>query len=143
MESSIPSESRYSEALSKYNTRLDDADIKAKVAAIIRDEYAENCTPAVKKLLFHCIDLTTLRTEDSDESVMHFTQRVNDLEAEYPDLDNVAAICVYPCFAEIVRSTLEVDEVNIACVSGGFPSSQTFTEVKVAETALALKDGAD
>lgn len=143
MESSIPSESRYSEALSKYNTRLDDADIKAKVAAIIRDECAENCTPEVKKLLFHCIDLTTLRTEDSDESVMHFTQRVNDLEAEYPDLDNVAAICVYPCFAEIVRSTLEVDEVNIACVSGGFPSSQTFTEVKVAETALALKDGAD
>ena len=56
---------------------------------------------------------------------------------------NVAAICVYPNFAAIVKNTLEVDGVNIACVSGGFPSSQTFIEVKVAETALAIADGAD
>ena len=56
----------------------------------------------------------------------------------YPELDNVAAICVYPNIAEIVNDTLEADNVKIACVSGGFPSSQTFTEVKVAETAAAL-----
>ena len=49
---------------------------------------------------------------------------------------------MYPCFAKIVSQSLEVEEVAIACVSGGFPSSQTFTEVKVAETALALADGA-
>ena len=58
-------------------------------------------------------------------------------------LKNVAAICVYPNFAAIVKNTLEVDGVNIACVSGGFPSSQTFIEVKVAETALAIAEGAD
>ena len=46
-------------------------------------------------------------------------------------------------FAAIVKNTLEVDGVNIACVSGGFPSSQTFIEVKVAETALAIAEGAD
>ncbi len=50
---------------------------------------------------------------------------------------------MYPNFAAIVKNTLEVDGVNIACVSGGFPSSQTFIEVKVAETALAIADGAD
>ena len=44
---------------------------------------------------------------------------------------------------EIVNDTLEADHVNIACVSGGFPSSQTFMEVKVAETAMALHTGAD
>ena len=42
-----------------------------------------------------------------------------------------------------VRMNLEVSDVNIAAVSAGFPSSQTFTEVKVAETALAVADGAD
>ncbi len=70
-------------------------------------------------------------------------KKVNQFDDEFPDLKNVAAICVYPNFAAIVKNTLEVDGVNIACVSGGFPSSQTFTEVKVAETALAIADGAD
>ena len=91
---------------------------------------------------WNCLDLTTLKTEDSEESVLKFTERVNEFDNEYPDLKNVAAICVYPNFAKIVSQSLEVEAVNIACVSGGFPSSQTFTEVKVAETALALADGA-
>ena len=74
---------------------------------------------------------------------MHFTEKVNQFDDEYPDLKNVAAICVYPNFAEVVKDTLEVEDVKIACVSAGFPSSQTFIEVKVAETAMALMEGAD
>ena len=97
----------------------------------------------MKKFLFNCIDLTTLNTTDSDESVMRFTEKVNLFDDEFPDLKNVAAICVYPNFAQVVKDTLEVEGINIACVSGGFPSSQTFTEVKIAETAMALADGAD
>ena len=68
---------------------------------------------------------------------------MNEFDNEFPDMKNVAAICVYPNFADIVKNTLQVDGINIACVSGGFPSSQTFIEVKVAETALAIADGAD
>ena len=143
MESKEPTQSKYDEALAKYNTSLDDADVAAQVKAIIEQKVAENDTPEVKKFLFHCIDLTTLNTTDSDESVMRFTQNVNRFDEEFPDLKNVAAICVYPNFAEIVKDTLEVEDVKIACVSGGFPSSQTFTEVKVAETAMAVMDGAD
>ena len=134
---------KYEAALAKYETRLDDERIAAEVAAIIEEKLPENDTKEVKKLLFNCIDLTTLKTEDSDESVMRFTQKVNRFEEEFPDLKNVAAICVYPNFAEIVKDTLEVEEVKIACVSAGFPSSQTFTEVKVAETAMAIMEGAD
>ena len=103
----------------------------------------ENNTPEVKKFLFNCIDLTTLKCTDSETSVMEFTEKVNDFDDKYPDLKNVAAICVYPNMAEIVNDTLEADHVKIACVSGGFPSSQTFMEVKVAETAMALHAGAD
>ena len=143
MESKEPTKSKYDEALAKYNTSLDDADVAAQVKAIIEQKVAENDTPEVKKFLFHCIDLTTLNTTDSDESVMRFTQNVNRFDEEFPDMKNVAAICVYPNFAEIVKDTLEVEDVKIACVSGGFPSSQTFTEVKVAETAMAIMDGAD
>jgi deoxyribose-phosphate aldolase len=134
---------KYEEALSKYNTLISDDEVKAKTALLIENHLAENLTPEVKKFLFHCIDLTTLKCTDSDESVMKFTQKVNEFEDRYPDLQNVAAICVYPNFAEVVNDTLEADHVNIACVSAGFPSSQTFTEVKVAETALALHTGAD
>lgn len=72
-----------------------------------------------------------------------FTERVNDFENDHGDLPSVAAICVYPNFAPVVRTVLDVTEVKIACVSGGFPSSQTFPEVKVAETALAVEGGAD
>lgn len=134
--------SKYEAALALYETNLSDDDVKAKTAHIIEKYVAENNTQEVKKFLFNCIDLTTLKTEDSEESVLKFTERVNDFEDKYPDLKNVAAICVYPCFAKIVSQSLEVEDVNIACVSAGFPSSQTFTEVKVAETALALADGA-
>ena len=136
-------QNKYKATLAKYNTNLNDKDVAAQVAAIIDAKVADNNNLDVKKFLFNCIDLTTLNTTDSDESVMKFTQNVNRFEESYPDLKNVAAICVYPCFAEIVRDTLEVEGVNIACVSAGFPSSQTFTEVKVAETAMAIMDGAD
>lgn len=134
---------KYEAALAKYNTNLSDADIQARVASIIENKVAENNTEEVKKLLFNCIDLTTLNSTDSDESVMKFTEKVNKFDDEFPDLKNVAAICVYPNFAEVVKNTLDVDGINIACVSAGFPSSQTFIEVKIAETAMALMEGAD
>lgn len=60
-----------------------------------------------------------------------------------PDVPNVAAICTYPLFVETVKQALAAQDVKIASVAGGFPSSQTFTEVKIAETAMAIMSGAD
>ena len=134
--------SKYKDALALHPATFTDEQVKTCTATIVEKYVAENNTLEVKKLIFNCLDLTTLKTEDSEESVLKFTERVNELDNEHPDLKNVAAICVYPNFAKIVSQSLEVESVNIACVSGGFPSSQTFTEVKVAETALALADGA-
>ena len=143
MEMNDTPQDKYLTALAKYDTQLNDADVQVQVAALIEKKVPENNTEEVKKFLFNCIDLTTLDTTDSDESVMRFTEKVNRFDDEFPDLKNVAAICVYPNFAQVVKDTLEVEGINIACVSGGFPSSQTFTEVKIAETAMALADGAD
>lgn len=133
---------KYEEVLAKYNLEISDADVQAAVKDLIANKVPENDTVEVKKFLMGSIELTTLSCTDSDTSVMAFTERVNAFDNTYPDLPHVATICVYPCFAEVVKDTLEVDGIEIVCVSGSFPSSQTFSEVKVAETALAIKDGA-
>lgn len=126
----------------KYRLDIDDAAVSEAVRTLIAEKAHENDTPEVKRFLMGSIELTTLKTTDSETSVLAFTERVNDFDSQYPDLPHVATICVYPCFASVVSQSLEVDGVEIACVSGSFPSSQALLEVKVAETALAIKDGA-
>lgn len=134
--------SKYDEVLLKYKTEIDDAEVKEAVKKIIAEKVPENDNLEVKKFLMGSVELTTLKTTDSEESVMAFVEKVNEYDATYPALPHFATICVYPCFAKVVSETLEVDGVEIACVSGSFPSSQALIEVKVAETALAVKDGA-
>ena len=138
----IDSKNKIDQAFSKYNLKVNDQEVADAVKKIITEKVHENDTLEVKKFLMGSIELTTLKNTDSDESVLAFTERVNQFEEAYPDLKNVACICVYPCFANIVSQTLEVEGVNVTCVSGSFPSSQALIEVKVAETALAIKDGA-
>ena len=134
--------SKYDQMLSQYNTALNDSEVAAKVAEIIEKKVPENDTLAVKKFLMGSVELTTLKTTDSEESVLAFTEKVNKFEDAYPELPHVATICVYPCFAKIVSQSLEVEGVEVACVSGSFPSAQALIEIKTVETALALKDGA-
>lgn len=137
------SEDKYNDAIKASNVTTDDARVAADVKKILDEHLAENMNTDVYKFLFNTIDLTTLKATDSPSSVARFTEAVNNFEELYPELPNVAAICVYPNFAQVVRTVLEVSEVDIACVSGGFPSSQTFEEVKIAETSLAIANGAD
>lgn len=135
-------ENKYEKTLSLYNCELNDDEVREAVRKIIAEKVPQNDTPEVKKFLMGSVELTTLKTTDSEESVMAFTERVNQFDEQYPELPHIATICVYPCFAKTVAETLEVDGVEIACVSGSFPSSQALIEVKIAETALAVKDGA-
>ena len=130
------------QALSKYDLDVKDEDVREAVKKLIAEKVHENDTPEVKQFLMGSVELTTLKTTDSDESVLAFTERVNQFEEHYPTLPHVATICVYPKFARTVSETLEVEGVEIACVSGSFPSSQSLIEVKTIETQLAIKDGA-
>ena len=133
---------RYQKALADSRVEVDDAAVASEVKKIV-DEAGKYASPEVYQFLFSSIDLTTLSTEDSQDSVAAFTQRVNDFDNEYPQYKNVAAICVYSNFAEVVKANLEVTGVDIAVVAGGFPSSQTCTAVKVADVALATTGGAN
>ena len=132
---------KYRDTLKKYKTDIKDADITQKVNEIISKKFDQNNTKEVYKRIYSCIDLTSLNATDTREEIWNFTETVNDFEGS-SDVDNVAAICVFPNFVETVKEALTAN-VNIASVAGGFPSSQTFTEVKIAETGLAVATGAD
>lgn len=136
------SDDKYLVALKQYDTNLNDEEVAAEVKKIIDEKVAENETLEVKKFLFGSVELTSLHTNDTEESILSMIEKVNKFAKDYPDLPHVATVCTYPNFAGLISQSLEVDGVEIAVVSGNFPSSQTFIEVKVAETALALKDGA-
>ena len=130
------------QVLSQYNLDITDEEVREAVKTIIAEKVPLNDTHEVKKFLMGSVELTTLKTTDSETSVMAFTEKVNQFEEQYPDLPHVATICVYPKFAKTVSETLEVEGVEVACVSGSFPSSQSLIEVKTVETSLAVKDGA-
>ena len=134
--------SKYEQALEKYNTDIQDNEVKEAVKQIIAEKVSENDTPEVKKFLFGSIELTSLNTTDTEEKILAMTEKVNQFDSAYPTLPHVAAICAYPCFTKLISESLEVDGVEITNVTGNFPSSQTFIECKTVETALAIKDGA-
>ena len=100
-------------------------------------------TTEFQKLALSCIDLTTLNPTDTVSGVAAFTQRVNNFQKHFPGLPNVAAICVYPNMASVVKENLATDGVNVAAVAGGFPSSMTFLSLKEDEARLAVVQGAD
>jgi deoxyribose-phosphate aldolase len=132
---------KYVDTLKKYKTNLNDADITKKVNEIISKKFDRNNNNEVYKRIYSCIDLTSLSTTDTREDIWKFTEKVNDMDGT-SDVPNVAAICVFPNFVETVKEALTAD-VKIAAVAAGFPSSQTFLEVKVAEAALAVANGAN
>ena len=133
---------RYQEVISKSQVVVDDEKVKSEVEKILAG-VGEFDTTEVRRFLLSSIDLTTLSTEDNETSVTAFTRRVNDFEDQYPQYPHVAAICVYSNFAEVVKTNLDVEGVDVCVVAGCFPASQTFQAVKVADVAMAVEAGAD
>ena len=142
MSENFENANKIEQALKLYDLKLDDEKVAKTVKKLLDDHLEENNTKEVKQFLLNSVELTTLKTTDSEDSVLKFVEKVNKFDDVYPELGHVATVCVYPNFAKICHDTLENEEVEIACVSACFPSAQSFTEVKIAETALAIKDGA-
>ena len=138
----MPQKSLIEEALGKYNLEISDEEVREAVKKIIAEKVHENDTTEVKRFLFGSIELTTLTTQDSDESVLKLVEKVNQFDSEYPQMPHVATVVTYPRFTKIVSESLEVEGVIPTCVSGAFPSSQALIEVKTVETGLAIRDGA-
>jgi deoxyribose-phosphate aldolase len=97
----------------------------------------------IYEFILSSIDLTTLNSTDTQEHAERFTGKVDKFHERFPGLPNVAAICAYPTLVETIRKNLLIPGVKIATVSGGFPSSMTFLEVKELETRMAVNKGSD
>ena len=134
---------RYQEAFQRFAPALTTEQTQKAVSKLLDAHFNENFTPEVWKKLHGCVDLTSLTSTDTKERIWKMVDQVNDFEGTRPDVPNVAAICVYPLFVSTVKQALTADQVKIAAVAGGFPASQTFMEVKMAEVAMAIMEGAD
>lgn len=133
---------KWEEIFRTYAPALEGDALAKALDKIIKDNYEASNTIPVKKMLHGTIDLTTLAGADTETKVAKLVSSVNDFEGTDDSIPSVAAICVYPNFVSTVLETLTAEGVRVACVSGAFPASQSFTEVKVAEVALASLAGA-
>ena len=133
--------SKFDDLFKLYNCNLSDAEVKADIDRILSESFDSNNNVEVYKQCLSQIDLTSLNGTDTDAQIIAMCEKVNGFKAAYPHLPNVGAICVYPSMVPVVKEYLKED-IGIASVAAGFPSSMTFIEVKVAETAMAVAEGA-
>lgn len=132
---------RLTAVLQKYDYSLKLDDISKRVDDILDKHMAANMQSSVYSKLISFVDLTSLKTDDNEYTISALVDKVNAFDDKFEILPHPAAICVYPSFVGLVRSTL-TEDVEIAAVAGGFPHSQTMIEVKVAEVSLAVAEGA-
>ena len=132
---------KFEELFKLYNCDLDDAAVKSEIDNILSQHFESNNNTDVYKQCLSQIDLTSLNGTDTDAQIIAMCEKVNKFKTTYPHLPNVGAICVYPSMVPVVKEYLK-DDIGIASVAAGFPSSMTFIEVKVAETAMAVAEGA-
>jgi deoxyribose-phosphate aldolase len=128
--------------LSEFNLTTDPDEVNQLLAKASAAVPSDGIKDDLKKI-FGMIDLTTLSEQDNTENVSLMCQKVNQLRELYPNMPGVAAICVYPELVSVVKENLENPLVNIASVGGGFPASQTFTNIKVMEIEQAIEQGAN
>jgi deoxyribose-phosphate aldolase len=128
--------------LSDFNHIVDAEEVN-QLLAKIRSQLPSKSDKELLKKIFSLIDLTTLSERDNIVNVSQMCERVNLLGESYPSMPVIAAICVYPEMVSIVKEKLENPLVSIASVGGGFPSSQTFTNIKIMEIEQAIEQGAE
>lgn len=133
--------SKFDDLFNQYHCNLNDEEIRQSTEKLLATHVDENNNATVYKQCLNLIDLTSLNSTDSDVKIKKMVGKVNNFKAAFPHLNNVAALCVYPSFVPVVKNNL-TEQVEIAAVSAGFPSSQTFVEIKIAETAMAVLEGA-
>lgn len=135
-------QSKYAQAFAKFDLHLHDEIVQEETKNLLALHAEENNNKDVWRFLFSTLEVTSLKVTDNEDTTLHMVEKLNQFANENPTFPHPAGICVYPRFVEIVSHSLEVDDMEISTVCGGFPSAQTFPELKTVETALALKDGA-
>lgn len=125
----------------KFSKSLNSKEINNTTNSLIYQGKKEISIDSLKTIM-GLIDLTTLNISDTKNRIMDFCLKINLFHDVFPDIPNVAAICVYPSLVSVAHSCLKSKNVQIASVAGGFPASQTFLKIKILEVQLAVKSGA-
>ncbi len=132
---------RIDQLFKQYNVEISDEQVKTDIDRILAETYEVNNNVEVYKQCLSQIDLTSLNGTDTHAEIISMVEKVNNFKSVFPHLPNVGAICVYPALVPVVKEHL-TEEIGIASVAAGFPASQTFIEVKIAETSMAVMEGA-
>lgn len=125
---------------SKFKKPYLPTDISESIAKIIESKPEVNSD--IAKLILSSIDLTTLKSTDSSDSIIVMLNKLNSLYSNNPALPKVAAVCLYPVFSTLLSGYLKVDGIGKAVVAGGFPASQTFLDIKIMEVKKSIAYGA-
>ncbi len=132
---------KFNQLFNQYDFSIVGKDLSLEVEKVLIDRYTENREKSVYAKMLSLIDVTSLNPDDTVEKIVNFTQKINEFDDKFEILPHPAAICIYPNFVSVVKDTLS-ENVEIAAVAGGFPHAQTFIEVKIAEVAMAVMEGA-
>ena len=130
-----------SEILATYNcVNLDDR-IQFELDSVLEKEIRQAYNVENLEFCISCMDYTTLKLTDTESTVKSFVEELLKKQTKF-HLKDVAAVCVSPIFARIVRDILEPTGIQTAVVAGNFPNAQTFSEVKLMECKMAIAAGA-
>ena len=94
-------------------------------------------------MILSMIDLTTLEGKDTPGKVNQLCTKARHLHDHIPGLPTVAAICVYPSMVSVAKKALQGSSIKVASVATAFPSGQSSLRIKLADTRLAVVEGAD
>ncbi len=130
----------FSSFFKAYPFSLSEEEIKLDVKHIIDHHYENTDNFKSRKFIYSALEITSLNPTDCEKNIRALVEDVNKTDEENPELPMPSAICVYPALVEIVKGSL-TEDVGITTVVG-FPHSQTFSEVKIAEASLAIMNGA-
>ena len=97
----------------------------------------------VLRAIFSFLDLTSLNMTDNSRIIRELTEKVSTFSRHFPGMKNVAAVCVFPNFVQPALLGLNNCGVRLAVVTAAFPTAQTFIEIKISETDIAVRNGAD
>jgi deoxyribose-phosphate aldolase len=122
---------------------VDQVGVEERAAALGKRSIKKASKLWALDLAIRCIDLTTLEGQDTPGKVAALCGKGIRPQPGDDSIPGVAAICIYPLMVAEARAHLQGSGVKVASVATAFPSGQSFTSVKVAETREAVAAGAD
>jgi deoxyribose-phosphate aldolase len=124
-------------------TAVDQVGVELRVESLKRRSIKRASKLWALDLAIRMMDLTTLEGRDTPGKIRALCAKAVHPQPGDPSIPSVAAVCLYPSLIPEAKEALKGSTVKVASVATGFPSGQTFRDIKVAEVKAAVAAGAD